>query len=228
MTCKVCGGSDTVPLWEGVLDIGGPWCRCLCCGSDSSELSYNDVRDAYNVNYPSRFGDITPDRLIREQENNVGWLGRFRDLAPSGRFLDIGCCEGSGLLAMKTAGWEVHGFDVMEGVAYPGLSVTVAPSFRADLVPGRYGAVMLREVIEHVEDWKTLLAEVWWALERGGLLQVQTPRPWHTSVGNPYQREHLQLFSPWALRSVLVAHGFSVLGSQLWDHGQLWMTRKTS
>ncbi len=228
MRCKVCGDTALVHPWDvpDGLDRGGPWSRCLACGSDSSSLGYADVRGVYGPGYggPQRFGpDADFDGLVREQGHNCDVLARYRTLAPSAALLDVGACEGAGMVAARRAGWEADGFDVF-AAEVPG--VVVADRFAADLMPRRYGAVMVREVIEHVEDWRGLLAEVREALLPGGLAQVQTPRPLAGPDPHVYQRDHLQVFSVAALRLACVEAGFRVLAWETWATGQMAMLRR--
>ena len=210
--CKVCGSGPTVPLFGGevlpflehppVCRDAGPWRRCLACGCDSSAVVYEDMRTDYGAEVLERRGDpLAGDReaLVRESTSNYDLFEAHRGLAPGIDFLDVGCCEGAALTGMQDRGWRVHGFDVIPEVLAYGCT-TVAPEFRASLFPRKYAAVLCREVIEHVGDWRGLLAELHAATLPGGLVQVQTPRPTPEACVIPYQRRHLQLFAPLALR----------------------------
>lgn len=167
---------------------------------------------------------------LREVSTNADWFQDYRHYngVPAAKdFLDVGHAEGAMLTAMQDRGWSVHGFDVSPD-AHLGPHTTIAPHFQASLFPQRYAAVNCREVIEHVENWRQLLVEMYTALHRGGLLQVQTPRPWATPHPIPYQVGHLQVFTPIVLRYWLERLGFAVLDFQLYEAGQRWMCQKVS
>ncbi len=225
MICRVCGQNDSSPLWA---DLDGyQWRRCLYCGSDSSTSVYADIAHLYDEAYLWHTLHTARDdwpRLVEEMNGNCAWFARFT--SPERTFLDIGCCEGAGMAAMQARGWAVHGFDVIAG-AKTGTHVTIASEFRANLFDRQYGAVMTREVIEHVPDWAGFLRECFSALLPGGFFQVQTPRPVREFHGQVYYWGHLQVFAPLALRLELERAGFTIVGHESWERGQLWMCRKS-
>ena len=63
-------------------------------------------------------------------------------------------------------------------------------------------------------------------LQRSGLLQIQTPRPWHEPHGIPYQAAHLQLIAPSVLAREIEQLGFAILDRREWDMGQALIARK--
>lgn len=224
--CKVCGEAALRPLWTDA--DGGDWSRCLACGSDSAHRSYADVAEIYNAEYVAhqiKIAGDTVENRIHAMRPNLDWFVDYQDKAPGKDFLDIGHCEGTSLTGMQDRGWRVHGFDV-NAASHFGPHTTIAPHFAASLFPQRYDAIMCREVIEHVENWRLLLSEAHKALDPGGLFQLQTPRPWYEPHPIPYQRGHLQLFTPSVVRWWLERCGFEVLDYRLWDYGQAWMTQR--
>jgi SAM-dependent methyltransferase len=222
--CKVCSSPDLYPVHPTAL--GGPWSRCLACGSDSSALTYADVRDTYDAAYVGRHLErFGPDGCEQEMTANLEWFQHYRTHTPQHSFLDVGCAEGAAIRGMRKRGWDSYGFDVIpEARTDP--AVTIAPHFAADHLPRKYGALMAREVIEHVEGWRQFLVECRGALLLKGLCQIQTPRPWHEPHAIPYQPQHLQLFSPYALLHEFRVLGFSVLDWRVWDYGQGWLLQK--
>jgi len=222
MRCRVCGTDGCLPLWIGADET--VWERCWCCFSDSSNALYDPAM--YNPFYMTHHAQAESREARLEQlRSNVEW---FRDYKPqcAGRdFVDVGHCDGLMLTAMQDDGWRVHGFDVFPE-ANLGPHTTIAPVFRANLFPQRYQALNCREVIEHVPGWRQMLVEMREALAHGGLLQLQTPRPTPGVQTAGYQRAHLQLFSPLALRYELERIGFSILDIRLWDLGQAFMAKR--
>jgi 2-polyprenyl-3-methyl-5-hydroxy-6-metoxy-1,4-benzoquinol methylase len=129
------------------------------------------------------------------------------------------------MTGMRARGYDAHGFDV--SMASAGPQVIVAAKFEASLFGSRkFGCVMLREVIEHVEDWKGLLAEAARAVCRGGLLQVQTPLPAPCLDRICYQDSHLFLVPHVALVEVLRALDLRVCHAGMWPHGQVITCRR--
>jgi 2-polyprenyl-3-methyl-5-hydroxy-6-metoxy-1,4-benzoquinol methylase len=233
MICKVCSEDQLRLLFRGeqcVHPKGHP-CpdvyRCLACGSDSLANTYDEVRGLYDAAYiRHNLDDIGQDGCLEAIRSNVEWFRDYKPRAPGRDFLDIGCIEGTALIAMERDGWSVHGFDVIPQ-AYLGEHTTICTSgFRAGLFPQRYDAILCREVLEHVPDWRQLLAEIHQALDPGGLLQLQTPRPWDVPLWIPYQQTHLQIFAPLVLCYWLERIGFAICDYRFWDAGQCWMAQK--
>lgn len=223
MRCRVCHEAELVPLWPATAERG-EWSRCLACGSDTSAADYAALRGEYDAAYLAHLAELLGGvgGCAAALSPNADWFG---PPAGDGTFLDVGCLEGGGLRAMADRGWSVHGFDVIPE-ARTGDHVTVADRFRAGLFPRRYRAVLCREVIEHVPDWRGLLGELFAATQPEGLCQVQTPRPWSEPDPRPYQRWHLQVFAPFVLRQQLGAAGFDVIGQLLWPAGQAYLCRR--
>lgn len=221
MICRVCGSEFL--LHHLTTPEGVSWGRCVWCESQSSSLTYDDVAGEYGPQFAARLlhhrehGPIDLDGLRRDMTNN---LERFRGL--SGRFLDLGCAQGVSRSVIEGYGMEWHGFDV-----YPQDGIVSAPRFRADLFPVRFDAVMLREVIEHIPDWKELLAELNAATAPGAVLQIQTPRPTVHYDICVHERWHMQVFSSHALRAQLLSQGWIEYDRQEWSVGQLAMFRKS-
>jgi SAM-dependent methyltransferase len=223
--CKVCGSGDHVNLWY---DGGGnAWRRCLCCGSDSSEGNY--PADLYRDGYVANEVASTGGPAAREDQvrSNCDWFPHYAHLVGGRDFLDVGCCDGAALRVMAALGWSVHGFDVTEDARQPGCT-TIQPYFAASLFPREYHAILCREVLEHVEGPRGFLSELTAALVPGGLLQVQTPRPWHEPHAIPYQAGHLHLYSPVALELAVRHLGYSVLDRRFWPYGQAWLLHLTN
>jgi 2-polyprenyl-3-methyl-5-hydroxy-6-metoxy-1,4-benzoquinol methylase len=223
MRCRVCQEEDLVPLWEA----GGRWSRCLVCGSDSSDNRYEDLAADYNADYQRHVvaGCGGFAEAVGELNSNVEWFRDHRGKCAGRDFLDVGHNDGASLTAMQADGWSVHGFDV-NPAADLGPHTTIAPRFSALLFPRRYDSVLCREVIEHVPGWRAMLLECQRATADTGLFQIQTPRPMAEPELTRYQRFHLQLFSPLALRFELERVGFQVLDGRLWPGGQAWLCRK--
>lgn len=225
MRCRVCFENEAAPLFKDL--EGGEWYRCLCCGSDTSDWPYS--ARLYDDQYVSH-NLVTNDGMagcIEQVRSNAEWFGHYKVKVRKYDFLDVGHLEGSMLTAMADSGWSVHGFDVIPA-AYLGPHTTIAPQFRASVLPQQYDAVNCREVIEHVPDWRRMLQELHAVIAPGGLLQLQTPRPSVNPDHTPYQKYHLQIFAPSMIRYWLERLGFEVHDYRFWDLGQAWMCQKVA
>jgi 2-polyprenyl-3-methyl-5-hydroxy-6-metoxy-1,4-benzoquinol methylase len=221
--CKVCGSGALYFVHQ---EVDGPWYRCLDCGCDSSTRTYAEVRADYNIASLEHNLEVSGSReaLAETMMENIRWFDAFA--TPVRRFLDIGCNEGAGMEAMARRGWEVYGFDVFPE-AKTRENVVIEPDFRADQFPRAFGAVMAREVIEHVENWKELLHQVWLALMPGGLFQIQTPKPICECNAIVYQRLHLQIFTPMALQYYLEQAQLEIIDRHIWALGHAYLCRKS-
>lgn len=224
--CKVCGEYGPRFLWHGV--DGAAWFRCSLCHSDSSSDTWDDVKGHYNAQYLQhnlKACEGQREKLAESQRSNLDWFDHFG--TPVARtFLDVGCNEGCALDSMEARGWAVRGFDVNPAA---GMSprVVIGDQLKASLFDGQqFGAIMLREVIEHIPDWRDALREAGKLLLPGGLLQVQTPRPVETNHELPYCHDHLHLFDPYVLKTEIERLGCEIVQKLIWDLGQLWIGRK--
>ena len=227
MRCRLCHSLSVNPLPFSVPDVAGSWFRCAVCGSDSAAHDY--PAEMYSPDYETSEVAASGGPTVREESinSNLDWFGHHHQLGDEKTFLDVGCCDGAGLRGMQSRGWSVHGFDVFVP-SYMGPHVTVAPVFSRWLLPRRYAAVLCREVLEHVECPDFLLHEIHGVSIPGGLVQVQTPRPWHEYHPIPYQRGHLFLASPDRLRGMLAMAMLDVIEYREWDMGQAFLCRARS
>lgn len=216
--CRVCSSDRLTYIWDDRDNL--KWYHCAACDSESSETVYR--HELYGPQYAtlmlSEIGGM--DNAKGAVNTNIDWFDKFK--LSSGRdFLDIGFAEGASTIRMKELGWTTYGFDIQKMMDYE--NTLEYPYFAAHLFPLQFDAILCREVIEHVDGWHWFLSELATATKRGGLLQLQTPRPSPDKPGHVYQAGHLQVFSPKALEREALSHGFGVLDRLLWDSGQALM-----
>lgn len=222
--CRLCESPDPTPVPFDLPPVAGEWFRCTTCGSDTAGHDYPN--DLYTPEYETSEVDLSggPDNRAKEIESNLDWFGHHADGLPNRDFLDVGCCEGTALRGMQDRGWKVHGFDVFPP-SYAGPHVTVAPFFHRWLFPLRYGAVLAREVFEHVPCPQLFLVELHGVCVPGGLVQIQTPLPGTAYHPIPYQRSHLHLASAPRMKEMLGVAMLDVLDSRVWELGQAYLCR---
>lgn len=143
---------------------------------------------------------------------------RFR---PDGRLLEVGCGSGEVLEILRDAGWEAEGVDfdpaAVATARRRGLTVHLGGLDRLGLPAGRFDAIVLRHMIEHVHDPGGLLRECRRLLRSDGVLAVLTPNA--DGLGHRIFRSdafyvdpprHLHVFNPRNLRRMVEGAGFAV------------------
>jgi 2-polyprenyl-3-methyl-5-hydroxy-6-metoxy-1,4-benzoquinol methylase len=227
MRCRGCG--QTCESYA--IRNQSEWWQCLFCGSQTQNAGYN--KSQYNEaflqhNIDSCGGSL--EALTESMRHNISLWHRFP--VPSKTILDVGCNEGCFLVEMERLGWEAHGFDVnpaaktilsggrFSGRVHIGDDLWHLPAGR------RFGAIHVREVIEHVHDPENLLRACSTFLDTGGLVQIQTPRPTPDDPLTLYTPHHLVLLSPLMLKTMLVQNGFQIEYTEYWETGQVVIARK--
>ncbi len=114
------------------------------------------------------------------------------DLVRSGPVLDVGSNTGEALVALRARGLEVVGLEPNRQAAAVarsyGLEVIESAIEEAELPRARFAAVLLSQVLEHVEDPHSLLRKVRGTLRPGGVVFIVVPNAasvWRRMFG-PY------------------------------------------
>lgn len=251
MKCRACGHNKLKIFHAQVKENCRPdreadlwdWYKCQNCGSDTSTEPDPDAAKIYDADYPKirlTMLNQTSDLLnvplenvrsavewsITEYNTNVDYINSIRDSLPDNTVLEIGSCEGSGITAFERQNYEAQGWDLMPPTICDKSKVTIGKCFSADQMEKQFSVVILREVIEHVTDWESLLKEIHAVLLPEGVLQVQTPLPCSKRDGTPYQQDHIVIFSANELQRQLIKHKFIILSSLYWECGQMVMVKK--
>jgi len=186
--CRLCGSAtgNTVVLEARHLllhDVFLDVALCDACGS----AWFPDI-DAHRVAYPESGDDPDLEMLIRhylELAHGLDWkIGRLEPLLParSRTVLEVGCGVGVWLDYCRTMrGAEVAGLEPStygrHGRRLLDLPIVPATMPTTELGDRRFDLVMAIEVIEHVADPGTFLAELRSRTAPGGLAVLTTPRP---------------------------------------------------
>ncbi|SIQ74939.1 class I SAM-dependent methyltransferase [Aeromonas veronii] len=158
VSCPLCASHRSYPL----LVAGKRYHRCLAC-----ELVWLDEADhldeaAEKAVYDGHDNQVDDPRYRSFLMRAFGEVLARVPLPASG--LDFGCGPGPALVAMgREAGYQMAGYD----------------KFYADfpeLLTRQYDFITSTEVIEHIAEPRTVLAQLWDCLKPGGLLVLQTQR----------------------------------------------------
>jgi SAM-dependent methyltransferase len=139
-----------------------------------------------------------------------------------GRLLDVGCGHGLLLDEARRAGWQAEGLEVSRRAAAHARSLGVAVSERTltdmpEEATGRYSAIVLADVLEHLDDPIGALDACRALLAPGGVLCVVTPDPASRTARLAgarwwgYLPAHTYLLPRATLRRALEGRGFAVV-----------------
>ena len=199
MACLFCGSAALAPLYEGIRDHYGVdphirrFLRCRDCGSAILDPlpSPEDLTALYSSDYTFKPapGRSALHRLLQVVEwrcfYEPGYRRRvalIRELTGlrAGRVLEVGCGSGLFLRHLREAGYAVEGVETSKGdVTYAreasGLTVFEGALEAAPLEPGRYDAVVMVYVLEHIPDPAATLARIHTLLKPGGWTVLGLP-----------------------------------------------------
>jgi SAM-dependent methyltransferase len=154
-------------------------------------------------------------------------LGRRAPDRPR-RLLDVGAHAGRFLRSARDAGWDVEGIELNPRTAAfaalrTGAVVHQVNAHALAAAGGRFRAITLTDVLEHIPEPVTLLATVARLAEPGGLIAVKVPcgrSQWHKErllaalirsreISLAGNLVHVNHFTPRSLRMALERAGFS-------------------
>jgi SAM-dependent methyltransferase len=200
MRCLICGCARLEPLYDHIRDRFGVapgehrFLRCRSCGSATLEAPPSS--EALASLYPERytFNGTEPRRSpVRAAVAALEWrlfyapvyrrrVAIFRRLTRlrRGRVLEVGCGSGLLLVHLRDAGFEVEGVelssaDAAHGRERYGLSIREGLVESLPLERGRYDAVILVNVLEHILDPAGLMRRTYDVLRPGGCLVAGVP-----------------------------------------------------
>ncbi len=243
--CNLCGSTHAEPIRVGrdlMLGHPGEWTlvQCRRCGFIYLNPRPRDMAPYYEGSYLP-FEHRPKHTLIprrpksKIEEVSVGAAGGYYSLlqqvtkATSGQLLDVGCATGDFLVVAATAGWTVTGCDLSIFATeqakqrmrpFPDARIFHGTLESLQLSSDSFDIVTLWHSIEHVENPKATLHEVYRLLKPNGRLILQTPA-WlslesqlfkHYWAGLDFPR-HLSLFSHTTLKRLLQQIGFSSIRS---------------
>jgi SAM-dependent methyltransferase len=126
-------------------------------------------------------GDNVNEFSIKDQERGMQFARILRRIKPEGRILDIGCHRGDLLYGVKQhCQWEVIGTELNRKdaeyvTATRGFEVRWGELQDIGFPPGHFDVVHIQDVLEHVRDPATLLAECRRILSPTGVILLAVP-----------------------------------------------------
>jgi 2-polyprenyl-3-methyl-5-hydroxy-6-metoxy-1,4-benzoquinol methylase len=175
------------------------------------------------TNHEAYFGYMD---YLRDRGNIQLRLGQVLDQIErhewKGRLLDVGCGMGMFVEVASQSGWDAWGVDLNEHAvkwAQENVSPNVLHGLVGDLgfEEGSFDCVTMFDVIEHLDDPRRQLPDVWRLLRPGGLLVVITPDAGalvSRALGSRWLEmkrapEHLHFFDVEGLAQMLALSGFT-------------------
>lgn len=185
--CTVCSGGAANETEIAVRRDGLPVRRCSSCGTlfvdpRPSELSLHNF---YTHERNIQMGPGYTERL----SNEIAY-GNYKCIcalptpaAGQRKLLDVGCAAGFAMHAAQMKGWEVFGAELSPDLAELGrkrLGLTIVTGTQNEIdamlrEAGEFDAIMMLDVIEHVEDVGAFLKAYAKHLKSDGLILIDTP-----------------------------------------------------
>lgn len=174
----------------------------------------------------------TPTMVTRLLTMIIPNVPAIPSFVKNGNVLDIGCGSGDTLASLQSLGWNVYGIDIDRSAVRlaqkRGLKNVTYGSFRdMKKFPDRFfDAIRLYHVIEHLNDPDLCLTLIRNKLKKGGEVIVGTPnagslvaRAFGSYWYNLDAPRHAFVYTPEALRNMLVRYGFAVSDTEFCSAG---------
>jgi SAM-dependent methyltransferase len=234
--CILCGSDSFVPA----LDCEGfSYVRCRVCslvqqnpqpGREAIEARYGDLSSQAYLEYEL----ANEGAFLTLQQKGLADGGFFelepdilRQQAEPPLVLDIGCATGALLEWLRDRGWDCLGVELCGPAAdyarkVRNLNIITGTIESAKLSDNSVTVALASHVIEHVNNPKTFVSEIYRCLKVGGYFYITTPNidgfqarlfgsRWRSAIF-----DHLYLFSKKTLRALLEDAGFIVEKTVSW------------
>jgi len=214
--CSVCGARLELfwpevrdPLTGDIFSIQ----RCVCCGLGHTVPQPLDIERYYQGSYYGKRHGFTSRYCV---ERRLRWVAVSSPHGTGKKLLDVGCGDGSFLLAARKDGWEVTGTEINPSPARDA-GLDVKESVEQLPPSASFDCVTMWHTLEHMRDIPSVLSAIARLVKPGGALMVAVPdfgglqarvfgpRWLHADVPR-----HLYHFDAAALSHCLGTAGFSV------------------
>jgi SAM-dependent methyltransferase len=141
---------------------------CPTCRIGITNPRPDDLNLYYKVRYYGSRHSFTASLCVQRRKRLVA-----RVASKPGRLLDIGCGDGSFLIAERNAGWRVFGTELHGTEQLPGCPIFRRPADAAE--HGPFDCITMWHVLEHVPEPLHCLNELRQMLAPGGVLLLAVP-----------------------------------------------------
>jgi len=233
--CACCSGEE----FKAALDCEGfSFVRCASCGL--VQRNPQPLPEEIKERYAKLYGD---DYLSYELKNEAAFLKlqqlaltdagfdklekeSFARKAEAPSALDIGCATGALLDDLRSRGWRVTGVEISPSAQYAmntrKLDVRNIPLEENKFADKSFDVVLASHLIEHLNDPKNFLLEIYRILKDNGFCFITTPNirgfqarlfgsSWRSAIF-----DHLYLFSDISLSNMLKSAGFKIGSIRTW------------
>lgn len=207
MTCRLCGSSETKQLvqHDGRTNKDIHWLECRCGFVSQTPYSTDEEQGKMYGTFDILDPEFRPwhtwETLLESVQYNAQIMDADRDRYPLRRHLEIAAFSGFLMEQMRRRGWNVRGQELTQHgcdeAAKHGLTVECASVYEWE-PHAEFDVISCREFLEHVWDFRGLLARCFRWQAQGGALWIQTPV---TDSGVRFDRkiafqaDHVSLFS---------------------------------
>jgi 2-polyprenyl-3-methyl-5-hydroxy-6-metoxy-1,4-benzoquinol methylase len=227
ISCPLCGGDAHTTLF---VKRGYPIVRCDDCALvfANPQVDESLVLAEYRAT-SARANDLWVDVLLSERQLDLDRekfeeiLDELERCRGDGRLLDVGTSIGLFLRLALDRGWDAVGTEFGERAREVarerfGVEVSDLPLEELARADMRFDVVTLNSVLEHVNEPRSMLAQVRMLLKPGGAVFLIVPnveslacRVLHERAATFDGRNHLVYFSIDTLTRMLDAEGFDVV-----------------
>jgi 2-polyprenyl-3-methyl-5-hydroxy-6-metoxy-1,4-benzoquinol methylase len=202
--------------------------RCAACDLVYVSPTFDEAH--YREVYASKaYQDIVRDLGVTSHDYRVERFGRERVglmarhlTSPVPRYLDVGCSTGFVVEAARTAGWDAIGIDLnpsaIEFGKTRGLDLRTVALDEAGFEAGRFDAVSLFDVLEHLFDPTRTVRASARLLAPGGIVFLYVPNYDSASrllMGADahfiWPTHHLNYYTPNTIRDLMTREGLETV-----------------
>lgn len=220
VNCNLCGADDVEPWGKPKDSFSLVRCRRCSLVYVNPRPSQTALEAFYRQAYFDE-GHYAEDEC-RQRMYEIEIVRMLPWIGSGGRFLDVGCAMGKFLSTLPSS-FDKYGIEFSEDAArYArealGLNVQVGQLSELDLETEFYDVVLMRGVIEHLQNPAREVEAVNRVLKTGGWFVLnQTPnagglssRFYREGFNQVKPREHLYYFTVATIRRLLDRYGFAV------------------
>lgn len=196
----------------------------LCDGCGLLLINPRPEMVAVEQTYDSDYSDHYIRKADKKLKRCKKWVARVKNRFQStGRWLDVGCSAGFVVAAAEQAGYEAFGVEVEPAaVSYASdvlnLSNVSVGTLEAQHYPENYfDVVSMYDVIEHVPDLNSVVAELCRIVKPDGVIEIRTPDLGHWKTPKDLSQwkevkpsEHLYYFNARTLTQLFQNHGLKL------------------